>query len=88
MVKSSFVAATQSFLCSEGLRRVAAFLLFPGFMLLPARAQVGLPRAAVSIPTDRNLAESLEAARQCQSPGKLIVLPPVHFQLAGDESSG
>jgi len=87
MTKSPFVTARQFIFSGKGLRRVAAFLLFPGFLLLPARSQVGLPRAAVSIPTDRNLAASLETARQCQFPGKLIVLPPVHFQLAGDESS-
>lgn len=87
MTKSPSVTATQFIFSGKGLRRVAAFLLFPGFMLLPARSQVGLPRAAVSIPTDRNLTASLETARQCQFPGKLIVLPPVHFQLAGDESS-
>src|SRR5271157_4045497 len=87
MTKSPFITATQFILSGKGLRRVAAFLLFPGFLLLPARSQVGLPRAAVSIPTDRNLVASLETARQCQFPGKLIVLPPVHFQLAGDESS-
>jgi hypothetical protein len=87
MMKSSFVSAKLFFSRVAGLRRVVALLLFAGIALLPLTAQVGLPRAAVSIPSDQNLAASMQAAAQCELPGKTIVLPPVHLQLAGDESS-
>ncbi|MFZ0771237.1 MAG: hypothetical protein WAN08_07425 [Candidatus Sulfotelmatobacter sp.] len=45
-----------------------------------------MPKAAISIPTDQNLAAGVKAAEQCALPGKLIVLPPVLFQVAGDAS--
>jgi hypothetical protein len=66
--------------------RIAALLLFSGFLLLPLTAEAGLPRAAVSIPTDQDLAAGLKAAEQCDFPGRLIVLPPLSFQFAGDET--
>ncbi|MGA7893086.1 MAG: hypothetical protein WCA49_07670 [Candidatus Sulfotelmatobacter sp.] len=53
---------------------------------MPIAAQAGLPKAASSIPTDRGLGAGLKAAEQCEFPGKLIVLPPLSFQFAGDES--
>jgi hypothetical protein len=69
-----------------GLRRIAAFLLFSIFVFLPRTATAGLPKAAISIPADQNLAAGLTAAERCALPGKLIVLPPVLFQVAGDGS--
>jgi len=69
-----------------GLGRIAALLLFFCFLLLPLMAEAGLPKAAVSIPTDQNLAAGVKAAEQCAFPGKLMVLPPVPFQFAGDET--
>jgi hypothetical protein len=89
-MNSSLRSAT---LFSWFLSRVAAFaryvpiLLFSGFLLLPLTAEAGLPRAAVSIPTDQNLAAELKAAEQCDVPNKLIVLPPLAFNFAGDQSS-
>ena len=74
------------------LFRVAAFarfapiLLFSGFLLLPLTAEAGLPRAAVSIPTDQSLAAGLKAAEQCDVASKLIVLPSLAFNFAGDQS--
>ena len=85
-MKSSLGSATLFFSRVAGLGRIAALLLFFGFVLLPLTAEAGLPRAAVSIPTDQNLAAGLKAAEQCKLPGKLIVLPPLPFQFAGDES--
>jgi hypothetical protein len=63
--------------------RVASILLFPAILLLPLTAEAGLPRVAISIPTDQNLAVGLKAAEQCDVPGKLIVLPPLFFDIAG-----
>lgn len=83
----SFVQAAQSPFYTKNIRLAAVFLLFTGFLLSPAKSQVGLPRAAVSIPADRGLTAGMDAVSQCQSPGSLIVLPPVHFSLAGDDRS-
>ncbi len=65
--------------------RVAPILLFPAVLFLPLTAEAGLPRVAISIPTDQNLTVGLKTASQCDVPGKLIVLPPVSFDLAGGE---
>ncbi len=67
--------------------RIAALLLFYGFVFLPLPAEAGLPKAAVSIPTDQDLAAGLKAAEQCDLQGKLIVLPPLPFQFAADGGS-
>jgi hypothetical protein len=66
-------------------RRVAPILLLPVFLLLPLAAFAGLPRIAISIPTDQNFAAGLNAAEQCDVPGKVIVLPEVAFDFAGGE---
>jgi len=86
MMKSSPDLATLPFPRVAGLRRIAALLLFSGCVFLPRIAEAGLPKAAISIPTDQNLAAGVKAAEQCALPGKLIVLPPVLFQVAGDAS--
>jgi hypothetical protein len=86
MMKSSPGSAALSFPKVFGWGRIAALLLLSGFIFLPLRAEAGLPMVAVSIPTDHNLATGLRAAERCGVQGKLIVLPPLLFQLAGDES--
>jgi len=63
--------------------QVMPILLFSAVLLLPLTAQAGLPRVAISIPTNQSFAEGLKAAEQCDLPGKLIVLPPLSFDLAG-----
>lgn len=63
----------------------ASILLLSVFLLLPPTAHAGLPRVAISIPTDQNLAAGLKAAGQCDIPGKVIVLPPLSFYFAGGE---
>jgi hypothetical protein len=65
--------------------RVALVLLLWVFLLLPLTSEAGLPRVAISIPTDQSLAAGLQAAGKCNVPGKLIVLPPLSFDLAGGE---
>jgi hypothetical protein len=65
--------------------RVAPILLFSAFLLLPLTAQAGLPRVAISIPTDQNLAAGLEADEPCKVSDNLIVLPPLFFDFAGGE---
>jgi hypothetical protein len=65
---------------------VPPILLLSAFLLLPLTANAGLPRVAISIPTDQSFAVGLKAAEQCEVPGKLIVLPPVSFDFAGSES--
>jgi hypothetical protein len=86
-MKSSLGSAMVFFSRVAGLARIAALLLFFCFVLLPLTAEAGLPRAAVSIPTDQSLATGLKAAERCEIPGKLIVLPPLPFQFAGDETA-
>ncbi len=87
MTISSFVQAAQSLFDAKSFRLAAVFLLCSGILLMPASSQVGLPRAAVSIPTDRELTAGMDAVRQCHSQGSEIVLPAVNFSLAGDVSS-
>jgi hypothetical protein len=70
----------------RGLGRIVPVLLFSGFLFLPLTAEAGLPRTAVSIPTDQNLAAGLNAAEQCDVANKLLVLPPLAFNFAGDQS--
>jgi hypothetical protein len=53
-------------------------------MLLPAAAQVGLPRVAISIPTDQPLNAGLQSAERCEIQNKVIVLPPIPFQSIAD----
>ena len=65
---------------------MAPILLFPAILFSPLTAEAGLPRVAISIPTDQNLTVGLQAAEQCDVQDKLIVLPPVSFDLAGGES--
>ncbi len=85
-MKSSLGSATLFFSRVAGLGRIAALLTFFSFVLSPLTAEAGLPRAAVSIPTDQNLVAGLKAAEQCGVSSRLIVLPPLLFQFAGDES--
>jgi hypothetical protein len=87
MMKSSPGLATLPSSRVAGLRRIATLLLFSVLVFLPQMAEAGLPKAAISISTDQNLAAGLKAAEQCALPGKLIVLPPVLFQVVGDENS-
>jgi len=71
------------------LRCIAASIpVLAVFLLLPLRAEAGLPRVAISIPTDQSIVAGLKAAEQCDFPGKVIVLPPVPFDFApGEEPS-
>jgi hypothetical protein len=66
---------------------LAPILLFSVILFLPLPAEAGLPRVAISIPADQSFAVGLNAAEQCDTPGKLIVLPPLSFDFAGGESS-
>jgi hypothetical protein len=59
-------------------------LLLSVFLLLPLTAEAGLPRVAISIPTDQGFSAGLNAAEQCELPVKLIVLPPLSFEFGGD----
>jgi len=71
---------------AAGLGQIAALVLFWVFLLIPLTAEAGLPRVAVSIPADQNLAVGLKAAEQCDVPGKVMVLPALTFDFAGGES--
>lgn len=48
-------------------------------------AEAGLPRVAISIPTDQTVGAGLTAGEQCKLPGKLIVLPPLSFDFGSGE---
>ena len=66
---------------------VASILLLSVLLFLPLAAEAGLPRVALSIPTDQSLAAGLKATEQCDVPGKLIVLPALSFDFVGGEIS-
>jgi hypothetical protein len=82
-----FFASLSGFFSRAGLGRIVPVLLFSGFLFLPLTAEAGLPRAAVSIPADQNLAAGLKAAEQCDVANKLIVLPPLAFNFAGGQGT-
>jgi len=91
-MKSSLRSATPVSSCSMPgfFRRITRMTLSPTFLLsilllLPLRAQAGLPRVAISIPTDQSLATGLAAGERCEVPGKVIVLPPLTFDYSGGE---
>ena len=91
MIKSPLCSATVSdsmptrFGWARSLT-VAPILLLSVFLFLPLTAEAGLPRVAISIPTDQNLAVNLKAEEECRVPDKLLVLPPLSFDFAGGES--
>jgi hypothetical protein len=61
-------------------------LMYSAILLLPPTAEAGMPQVAISIPMGQNLAVGLKAGEQCELPGKIIVLPPVAFDLASGEN--
>src|SRR5271165_6307985 len=81
-MKSSLDSASPFFFRVAGVGRVSALLLLSLVLFLPLRAEAGLPRSAISIPKDQNLAAGLKAAEQCEFPGKIIVLPPLPFDFS------
>ena len=85
-LRSATLFSSRFFSRLRDLGRIAPVLLFSGFLFFPLAAEAGLPRAAVSIPTDQSLATGLKAAEQCDVRNKLIVLPPLAFNFAGDQS--
>ena len=85
-LRSATLFSSRFFSRLRDLGRIAPVLLFSGFLFFPLAAEAGLPRAAVSIPTDQSLAAGLKAAEQCDVRNKLIVLPPLAFNFAGDQS--
>ena len=64
---------------------LALTLLLSVFLILPLRAEAGLPRVAISIPADQTVAAGLTAAEQCEVPGKLIMLPALSFEFGHGE---
>jgi hypothetical protein len=85
-LRSTTLFSSRLFSRLRDIGRIAPVLLFSGFLFFPLAAEAGLPRAAVSIPTDQNLATGLKAAEQCDVRNKLIVLPSLTFNFAGDQS--
>jgi hypothetical protein len=70
------------------IRRVAASSpLIAIFLLIPLAAEAGLPRVAISVPPDQDVAAGLKAAEQCDVPGKVIVLPSISFDFARSAES-
>lgn len=65
----------------------ASFASLTVFLFLPLTAEAGLPRVAMSIPTAPTFDEGLQSAGQCDVPGKIIVLPPLSFDLPGGEKA-
>ncbi len=87
-MKSSLDSATPFFFRVAEVGRIPALLLLPVLLFFPLTAEAGLPRAAISISRDQNLAEGLKAAEQCDVPGKMIVLPPLPFAFSAQENPG
>jgi hypothetical protein len=79
-MKSSNRSAT-----TVSCRSLALTLLLLISLILPLRAQAGLPRVAISVPADQGVGTGLTLAGQCEVPGKLIVLPPLSFDFARGE---
>jgi hypothetical protein len=69
-------------------RAVAPILLLSVFLLLPLTANAGLPRVAISIPPDQSFSVGLQAAEQCDVPGKLIVSPRLSLDFGGIFTGG
>ncbi|MGH9515673.1 MAG: hypothetical protein ACRD3P_08355 [Terriglobales bacterium] len=67
-------------------RTIALTLLLSIFLISPLRAEAGLPRVAISIPTDQSVGAGLTAAEQCEVASKLIVLPPLSFHFSSGDS--
>ena len=86
MTKAPLTQILQHGLRSTSSRWLSIFLLLPGFLLSPALAQVGLPRAAISVPTDGPVATNLQSIEQCATNHDWIVLPPIPFRLGADAS--
>jgi len=86
-LRSATLCCSRFFPRMTRLRRIAPALLLSGVWFLPLAAEAALPRAAISIPADQNLAAGLKAAEQCEFSGKLIVLPPLSFDFASSENS-
>lgn len=86
MLKSSSMPVALTIMRVAGLG--STLLLVFGILLLPSAAAAGLPRAAFSVPTDQAVAEGLKALEQCDVNGKIIVMPPVLFQLSEDDNHG
>ncbi len=66
-------------------RTAVPILLFSIALFFPPTAKAGLPRVAVSIPTDQSLAMGLKDAEQCELAGKIVVLPPLSLDFAPNE---
>jgi hypothetical protein len=89
MTKAPLIRISQPIFRSASSAWLSTLLFLPGFILLPAAAQVGLPRAAISVPTDGPLAAGLQSVHLCAANNVAIVLPPIRFQFgaAGDIGS-
>jgi len=91
-MKSSRLSSASPFLSGSTtiygwVRRVASTIALAAiFLLLPLTAEAGLPRIAISIPVDQSLSAGLQAAEQCDVPGKVIVLPALSFNFAKAEA--
>jgi hypothetical protein len=85
-MKLSLDSATRFFFRVADVGRVPALMLLPVVLFFPLTAEAGLPRSAISIPRNQNPASGLKAAEQCEVPGKIIVLPPLSFDFAANES--
>ena len=85
-MKSSLDSATPFFFRVARVGRIPALLLLSVFLFLPLTAKAGLPRSAISIPADQNLAAGLKSAEQCEFPGKIIVLPSLSFDFVANQS--
>jgi hypothetical protein len=85
MTKAPLIRFLQNVLRLGSSQWAFFFVLLP-CLVLPASAQVGFPKAAVSVPTDRSLSAALQSVNQCSANHELLVLPPISLRFGVDRN--
>lgn len=67
------------------LGRWANFAAACAVLSLPFKADAGLPKYAFSLPAGQSAADGVKATESCGLKGKILVMPPLSFHLAGDD---
>jgi len=80
MTKAPLIRILQHGLRSARSSSLLTLVLLPGLLLTPASAQVGLPRAAVSLPTEGQATPGVSSLERCEANHDIIVLPPIPLQ--------
>jgi hypothetical protein len=84
MMKSSPISAIPNAMKLASSEQAVAFLLAFAFLVLQPTAKAALPKYAFSVPAGLNAAEGIRTAEPCGTKGKVLVMPALSFQLAGE----